>query len=432
MKGRPSVRVRILIGLTLASLIAVAAISSAAPPSVNQQLAAANAPDLILYNGNITTLDDQNPTVKAIAIRDGVIIATDDQSGRIRSLAGPDTQQVNLNGRRVLPGLVDGHLHGIRMGSYFCFSRSPRFDPIWTRPEAIANVALKASQTPVGKWLFQIGGGWNVAQFTDQPGMLTRAELDSAAPNHPVYIQGGGFSGGQVNSKALEVLGLTAGMPGVVLDANGVPTGQLTGAANTLATRTIGAELQTLTFEEQIACSKDFIRELNKRGLTAWDDPGGNNPFSPTGVPDPVIRGNNGYQAINQLHRDGELNARVRFSFSCFASIIGMPCVTLNTPNAVSTIGDDMLRIGGVGEEVLNVVGGVYPHDEYMEILEYLAKNRWEFEHHATADTTQHGMIDDWEEVDAEFDINDLGWRMLHPGDGPEERARTHSPGSRP
>jgi hypothetical protein len=421
MKGRRLIRSRLLIGLALAAIVAAAAIGSAAPPSVNQQVAAANAPDLILYNGNITTLDDQNPTVKAIAVRDGVIIATDDQSGRIRALAGPDTQQVNLNGRRVLPGLVDGHLHGIRMGSYFCFSRSPRFDPIWTRPEAIANVALKASQTPVGKWLFQIGGGWNVAQFTDQPGMLTKAELDSAAPNHPVYIQGGGFSGGQVNSKALEVLGLTAGSPGVVLDGNGQPTGQLTGAANTLATRTIGAELQTLTFEEQIACSKDFIRELNKRGMTAWDDPGGNNPFSPTGVPDPVIRGNNGYQAINQLHRDGELNARIRFSFSCFGSIIGMPCVTGNTPNAVSTIGDDMLKIGGVGEEVLNTVGGVYPHDEYMEILEYLAKNRWEFEHHATADTTQHGMIEDWEEVDAEFEINDLGWRMLHPGDGPEE-----------
>lgn len=421
MKVKRLIRSKLLIGLTLAAVVSAAAIGSAAPPSVNQQVNAANAPDLILYNGLITTLDDANPTVKAIAIRDGVIIATDDQSGRIRALAGAGTEQVNLNGRRVLPGLVDGHLHAIRMGSYFCFSRSPRFDPLWKRNEAIANVSLKAAQTPVGKWLFQIGGGWNVNQFTDTPGMLTKAELDGAAPNHPVYIQGGGFAGGQVNTKGLQALGLVAGSPGVVLDAGGQPTGQLTGAANTLATRTIGAELQLLTFQEQISCSKDFIRELNRRGMTAWDDPGGNNPFSPTGVPDPVIRGNNGYQAINQLHRDGELNARVRFNFSCFGSIIGMPCVLGNTPNAVSTIGDDLLRIGGVGEEVLNTVGGEYPHDEYMEILDYLAKNRWAFEHHATADTTQHSMIEDWEEVNAEFGITDLDWRMLHPGDGPEE-----------
>jgi predicted amidohydrolase YtcJ len=236
-----------------------------------------------------------------------------------------------------------------------------------------------------------------------------------------VYIQGGGFTGGQVNSLALSVLRLGPGSPGVVLDVAGQPTGQLIGAANTLAIRTIGAELQTLTLDEQIACTKDFIRELNKRGMTGWDDPGGNNPFSPTGVPDPVIRGNNGYQAINELHRTGELNARIRFSFSCFGSIIGMPCVQDYTTQAVSTVGDDMFRIGGIGEEVMNTVGGEYPHDEYMEILEYLAKNRWEFEHHATADTTQHSMIEDWEEVNAEFPITDLRWRMLHPGEGPTE-----------
>jgi predicted amidohydrolase YtcJ len=70
-----------------------------------------------------------NANVKAIAIRDGVIIATDDQSGRIRALAGAGTKQVNLNGRRVVPRLIDAHLHGIRMGSYFCFSRSPSLRP---------------------------------------------------------------------------------------------------------------------------------------------------------------------------------------------------------------------------------------------------------------------------------------------------------------
>ncbi len=420
MEVKGFVRRRALIGLAVAALVVAAAVS-ASGPTVNQQIRKANAPDLILYNGLITTLDRSGSTVKAMAVRDGKIIATDDQNGRIRALADTGTQVVNLNGRRVLPGLIDAHLHGIRMGSYFCFSRSPRFDPFWERAEAIANVALKASQTPAGKWLFQIGGGWNVNQFEDVKGMLTKAELDSAAPNHPVYIQGGGFAGGQLNSLGLSVLGLTAGMPGVVVGPDGQPTGQVTGAANTLAQRTIGAELFTLTREEQIGCTKDFIRDLNMRGLTGWDDPGGNNPFSPTGQPDPVIRGNNGYQAINRLHRDGELDARVRFSFSCFATIIGMPCVQDYTTTAVSTIGDDMLRIGGVGEEVLAVGPEGYPEDEYMEILRYLASNEWEFEHHATTDDTQHSMIDMWEEVNEEFPITDLNWRMLHPGDGPAE-----------
>jgi predicted amidohydrolase YtcJ len=146
-----------------------------------------------------------------------------------------------------------------------------------------------------------------------------------------------------------------------VLDANGVPTGQLTGTASTLATRTVGTELGTLTLDEQDACTVDFIRELNRRGITGWDDPAGNNPLSPTGVTDPVLIGSHGYQAINRLNRQGRLNARVRLSFSCFGSIIGLPCVKANSANAVSGIGDDMLRIGGIGEEVLNLSGPIYP-----------------------------------------------------------------------
>ena len=408
-------------------LILVLALAVAIPATTTMAAAAApstdvkrgEAPDLILYNGNISTLDTNDSTVEAIAIRDGKILATGG-NGAIKALAKGDTELIDLHGRRVLPGLIDGHLHGIRMGSYFCFTRSPRFDVIFNRSEAIANVASKAARTPTGKWLFQLAGAWNISQL-DIPGMLTKAELDTVAPNNPVYLQGTGFTGGQTNTRGLQALGLGPGSEGVVLDANGQPTGQLIGAANTLAVRTIGTELETLTLDEQDACTVDFIRELNRRGLTAWDDPGGNNPFSPTGVPDPVLRGSHGYQAINRLHREGRLNARVRFSFSCFGSIIGMPCVLENTANALSGIGNDLLRIGGVGEEVLNLTGGIYADPEYAEILRYLASNEWSLEHHATAGSTQHAMVASWERVNQEFPITELGWRMLHPGDGPTE-----------
>jgi predicted amidohydrolase YtcJ len=334
-----------LLALTAAAISTTTktASAAAAPPSIVKR---GEAPDLILYNGKISTVNAEDSTVDAIAIRDGKILTTGG-NGPIRALANKGTQVIDLNGRRVLPGLIDGHLHGIRMGSYFCFSRSPRFDPIFTRTEAIANVALKAAQTPIGKWLFQIGGGWHVQQL-DVPGMLTKSELDGAAPNHPVYLQGTGFTGGQVNTRGLQVLGLDP-----------ASNGQLTGHANTLAIQTIGTELGTLTLDEQDACTVDFIRELNRRGLTGWDDPGGNNPFSPTGIPDPVIVGSHDYQAINRLYREGRLNARVRFSFSCFGNVIGMPCVERNTVNALSGIGDDLLRIGGVGEEVMNLTGGI-------------------------------------------------------------------------
>src|SRR5262249_62257448 len=136
--------------------------------------------------------------------------------------------------------------------------------------------------------------------------MLTKAEMDAPAPNHPVYLQGTGFNGGQVNTKGLQALGL---------DPSG--NGQLTGDGNTLAIRTIGTELGTLTLDEQDGCTVDFIRELNRRGLTGWDDPGGNNPFSPTGVPDPVIVGRHGDQTIKILHREGRIHPRVSLRLLC-------------------------------------------------------------------------------------------------------------------
>ncbi len=385
-------------------------------------LAAGGSPDIVLYNGKISTVDASNTTVQAVAIRDGKIVARG-SNARVTALARRGTELVNVRGRRVLPGLVDGTLHGIRMGSYFCFSRSPRFDAFFTRQEAIQNVALKASQTPAGKWLFQIGGGWNVNQFRDQPGMLTKAELDAAAPNHPVLIAGGGFTGGMMNSRGLQEMGYTAGTPGVVLGPDGQPTGQVTGAANTNAQRRIGAELKLLTLQEQMECTKDFIREMNRRGLTAWDDPGGNNPYSSIPGSEPVISGNNGYQAINQLHRDGQLNARVRFNLSCFgaagSATIGLPCVRDYMTAAVSMIGDDLLRIGGIGEEVMNTSGGIYPDPEYGQILELIASQRWSLQHHATNPITQQAMLDSWERVNALYDISGLNWVLLHPAGGP-------------
>jgi predicted amidohydrolase YtcJ len=381
----------------------------------------ATPPDTIFYNGKITTVDAANTTVQALAVRDGKILARGTNLA-VLSLARRGTDIVNLQGRRMLPGLMDGTLHGIRMGSYFCFSRSPRFDALFTRGQALANVAEKASKTPPGKWLFAIGGGWHVNQFigTAEDGMLTKAELDAAAPNHPVLLAGGGFTGGQMNTRGLQAMGYAPGTAGV-----NFVTGQVTGSANTAAQQRVGAELKTLTLQEQVDCTRDFIHELNRRGLTAWDDPGGNNPYSSIPGSEPVIAGNNGYQAINQLHRDGQLNARVRFNLSCFgaagSATIGLPCVMDYITAAVSMVGDDMLKIGGVGEEVMNTAaGGIYPDPEYSQILNVLASRRWSLQHHIGGAAAQDAQVASWERVNATYDISGLDWVMLHPGGGPD------------
>ena len=363
-------------------------------------------PDTIVHNGRITTMDARGSSVQALAIAGGDIVA----SGRdadVKALAGPGTRMIDLGGRRVLPGLVDAHLHGVRAGTSGCYSRSPRFDALYKRSEALLDVADRARRTPAGQWLFQPAGGWNVAQL-DVPGMLTRAELDAIAPSHPVLLQGAGRPGGgaQLNSRGMRVLGLAPGTRGVVLDAAGKATGQVTGAAAARALRTVAAELAGLSVAEQEACTVQLIRELNRRGLTAWDDPGGDG----------------GYAAINRLHREGRLNARIRLNFSCSGAEAGWPCVRASTARQIGETGDETLRIGGVGEEVMRAgAHAVYPSGPYRRILERLARDGWALEHRATEATTQHGMVGDWEAVNRRYPIAGLRWRMLHPGAGPTE-----------
>jgi predicted amidohydrolase YtcJ len=377
-------------------LIAAAAAGVALGTGGPEAERASEAPDTILYNGRIATLDDAGSTVQALAIRDGVIVATGGDDA-VRELAAEDTREIDVGGRRVVPGMVDAHLPGT---SEACFSRSPRFDAIFKRTEALMDVADRAQRTPAGRWLFQLGVAWHVQQL-DVPGMLSRQELDSLAPSHPVYLRAAGFEGGQLNSRGLRALGLKVGDPGVVRGPRGAPTGQVTGAADARARAAIAAEAGRLSLDERDACTRHFIRELNRRGLTAWDDPGGGD-----------------HAAIARLHRAGELNARIRLNFACADAA----CVRSVTDRQIGEIGDDVLRVGGVSGEVVRPgPRGVYPPGPYGRILTRLAAGGWAFEHGATRATTQQGMVETWERVNARRPIAGLRWRMLHPGAGPTQ-----------
>ncbi len=357
---------------------------------------ASDVPDMIVYNGRVTTLDERRSTVQALAIRDGEIVASGTDEA-VRDLAGDGTRAIDLGGRRVIPGLIDASLQGV---SSRCFSRSPRFDAIFKRTDALKEIADRAQRTPAGRWLFQLATGWHVEQL-DAPGMLSRQELDSLAPSHPVYLQAAGFEGAQLNSRGLRMLRLKAGDPGVVLGPDRRPTGQVTGAADARARAEVEAQVAGLSLDEREACTRDLIRELNRRGLTGWDDAGGGD-----------------YEAINRLHRAGELNARIRLNLAC----PDVACIRRVTGRQIGEVGGDDLRIGGLGGEVLRPLpNGVYPPRRYGRILEELAVGGWSFQHGATGATTQHGMIDQWEQVNARQPITDLRWRWLHPGAGPSE-----------
>jgi predicted amidohydrolase YtcJ len=368
------------------------------------------APDLILYNGKISTVDQDDSTVQAVAIRDGEIIATG-RSGRVRSLAKRSTELVNLAGRRVLPGLIDGHLHGLRNG-YHCFSQAVRLDNVTSRSQALALYEAKAGELADGRWIFTTTG-WTVRQFTTPanptPEVFTLNELDDVAPNNPVWVQSFvSFPGVQVNTAALEAAGL---------DPDAFPTGRLTGAAVTQAGAAIIEQLNGLTIEQQAECLADFVRSANGLGLTAWQDPEGNQqPFNPQGGCLEFAVDLHGHQPVIQLWRQGRLNARV--AFHLMNNFEGLDRVLADTRHALGFLGDDRLRYLGVGEEVLCPGNQPPPNaQEYEDISKHLAANRLSFENHASAAATQEAILDAWEQADNVHPIAGLNWTIAHPGE---------------
>jgi predicted amidohydrolase YtcJ len=390
-----------MIGLAAAGLVVAAAVG-ASGPTVNTQVRAANAPDLILYNGLITTLDAENSTARALAIRDGEILATDTVSGRIRALAGPGTKVVNLNGRRVLPGLVDGHLHGMREG-YHCWTQVVRLDLVTSRAAALAMYTAKAAELPDGRWIWTTAGGWNLNQL-DVPVIFTFDELTAAAPANPLWITGSGFAGPRVNQATLDALGLAPGDPGVELGPDGRPTGRLTAPATALANAAILDQLNALGIDGEAACLSDFIAEANSRGLTAWKDAGGND--APWGTGGAINDGLHVEEGAMALYRSEGLDARIAFNAMHGYDISR---VVPETQNALGFLGDDMFRYLGVGEDVMAT------DPAYVDTMRYAAGRRLSVETHVG---NIDAILNGFEAADTVHPVDELKWRIAHPGNG--------------
>jgi predicted amidohydrolase YtcJ len=396
--------------VALAAALGAASGADPAPPAAVNR---ADAPDIVLVDGTISTLDSASSTVEALAIRGGEIIATG-RSGPIAALARQGTRVIDLNGRRVLPGLLDGHLHGLRNG-YHCFTQTVRLDNVFSRAQALQLYEAKGDELADDRWVWTTAG-WTVRQL-NQPGMFTLGELDAALPANPAYVLGSRFSGVQANTRALQRLGLTAGSPGVEVDASGRPTGRLTGPAQTAAGAAIIAQIDAHSIDEQAGCLADFIRAANSLGLTGWNDPEGNQqPFNTAGSCSEFGVGRHDHQPVIQLWRDGRLNARV--TYHLMNNFSGLSQVLQDHRHPLPFMGDDMLRYLGVGEEVLCPGNQPPPNPaEYQAIANFLAANRMSFEHHASADATQVAELNAWEQANQIHPLAKLHWTIAHPGE---------------
>jgi predicted amidohydrolase YtcJ len=318
---------------------------------------------------------------------------------------------IDVGGRRVLPGLLDGHLHGLR-NAYHCFTNSPRLDNVYTRAEAMQVFANKARHVKPGEWVW-ITSGWNPNQFSDKPGMFTVAELDQAFPNNPVDFRAAGFSGIQTNTKGLQALGLTASNP----------SGQLTGAAQRAADAKVVEQIDGNAIEKQESCLADFIRDANSLGLVGWVDPGGNQQPFGNGCLE-AMQGLHDHQPVIDMWMNHRLNARV--PFYQMVQFSGYDQLALDQRHSNAFLGDDMLKFMGIGEEV-ECPGNsplVGPSQnvpdlaaDYRKFVTFLVDNRMGFQHHASAKATQDSELSFWAEANKIYPIAKLHWFIAHPGD---------------
>src|SRR5262252_832322 len=140
-------------------------------------------PDLILFNGKITTLDRQNPEAQAIAIRGERFVAAGTQQDVMR-LAGSGTRHIDLKGRRVIPGLIDSHMHVIRGG--LNYNMELRWDGVPTLADAMAMLKRQAQNTAPPQWV-RVVGGFTQHQFAEKR-LPTLDEINAVAPETPVFI----------------------------------------------------------------------------------------------------------------------------------------------------------------------------------------------------------------------------------------------------
>jgi hypothetical protein len=229
-------------------------------------------PSHIFHNGKIVTVDPAFRIVEAMALRDGRILAVGSGTDMLR-LAGTGTEQIDLNGRTVLPGLIDSHVHAPSASMYEFEQPVPDMESI---DDVLAYFRARAEATPPGEWitLSQVF----ITRLREQR-YPTRAELDRVAPKHPVAFRTGPDA--SLNSLALSLSGIDArfqvpeGQPcRVERDSAGRPTGILRNCGRFI--RSGGGGGARPTDADRLARLRELLADYNAVGITSIVDANAN------------------------------------------------------------------------------------------------------------------------------------------------------------
>jgi len=242
-------------------------ITVAAVAGCGRDKAGTDAADLALTGGRIYTVDARRSWAEAVAIRGGriVFVGSDEDA---KAHIGPDTKVVELEGRLVMPGFQDAHIHPISAGLE---AQSCDLNGLETVEEYLVVIKQYADAHPDAAWI--TGGGWLMSAFG--PGALaSRKLLDGVVPDRPVYLSSADGHTVWVNTKALEVAGITNKTPDPPdgrIDRE-PKTGTAVGSLQEGASDLVASKMPPVSDEQREAGLRYAVKYLNGFGITAIQD----------------------------------------------------------------------------------------------------------------------------------------------------------------
>jgi len=396
------------------TLSSVAAWSAAPAFGQSQPGVSMATAELVVRNARITTLDRQNPQASAVAVAGGrfVAVGSDDE---VMRLAGPGTRVIDARARRVIPGLIDSHIHVIRGG--LNYNMELRWDGMPSLADAMRALKAQVARTPAPQWV-RVVGGFSEQQFVEKR-LPSLEEINAVAPDTPVFILHL-YDRALLNRAALRAAGYTRDTPNppgglIVRDSRGEPSGLMLAEPNALLLYSALAKGPKLPYEYQLNSTRHFMRELNRLGLTSVADAGGGFQNYP-----------DDYKVIEELHRQQQLTVRIAYNLFPQKAKEEMADFSRWAGMVKPGQGDGFYRHNGAGEMLVFSAADFedfrQPRPEMATAMEpeldavvrLLVKNRWPFRLHATYDETISRALDTFERIDREIPFEGLHWFFDH------------------